>query len=274
MTRIKKISLWKWIIELVPGIFVLMTVYGIAQTAALMIESLRLKAVVSIASGAAILGLFLLWARLFEKEWRTDTLACPNEILKGMAVGALFFCAITGILAALGAYRAGYASPHWGMIMMHFCFYFLVACSEEAIFRGILFRLIDERFGFWWAIGISSLAFGFAHAFQPGATIWSSVAIAVEAGLLLGAAFKYAGTLWLPIGIHWAWNFTQGNIFGLEVSGNGEEESIMNAVLKGPDIITGGDFGPEASIFAAVLGTALSIRFIHLIRTSHKKPAE
>lgn len=83
---------------------------------------------------------------------------------------------------------------------------------------------------------------------------------------MLGAAYKYAGTLWFPIGIHWAWNFTQGNIFGLDVSGGGNEESIMNATLTGPDFITGGSFGTEASIITPILGVLLSGIFIYLIK--------
>lgn len=122
--------------------------------------------------------------------------------------------------------------------------------------------MIDERFGTWWAIGVSALLFGFVHIFQPNASVWSSIAIAIEAGVLLGAAFKFSGSLWLPIGIHWAWNFTQGNVFGFSVSGTGKGESILNSMVNGPDLVTGGDFGPEASVVAVALGTLLSAIFI------------
>ena len=267
-SHVKSMPIWKWIIELVLGIIFFFIVYGTAQTA-LIIEQLWLKAVVCIVSGMAILGLFELWTRVFEKEWRMDTLSGFWKLWGGVAIGALFCCAVTGILAAIGAYRASYANPHWGMIVVNLCFYFIVACGEEVMFRGLLFRLIDERFSFWWAIGISSLLFGFAHIFSPGSTVWSSLAIAVEAGVFFGAAYKYAGTLWLPIGIHWAWNFTQGNVFSLAVSGGGDEESIMNATLTGPDIITGGTFGPEASIITAILGTLLSCLFIYLVKNKN-----
>lgn len=257
-------SIWKWILELVLGMVIFFVVYATAQMA-FMIELQWLESIVFIISGFVIIGLFQLWTRGFEKEWRMDTISDFRKLWCGIAIGTLYFCAVTGILAAMGAYSASYASPHWGLIVVCLCLDFLVACSEEVIFRGILYRLIDERYGFWWAIGVSSLVFGFAHMFQPDATIWSSIAIAVEAGLLLGAAYKYAGTLWFPIGIHWAWNFTQGNVFGLDVSGDGEE-SIMNATLTGPDIITGGSFGTEASIITPILGLLLSGLFIYLIK--------
>ena len=80
--------------------------------------------------------------------------------------------------------------------------------------------------------------------------------------MLLGAAFKFSGSLWLPIGIHWAWNFTQGNVFGFSVSGTGKRESILNSMVNGPDLVTGGDFGPEASVVAVALGTLISAIFI------------
>lgn len=263
--QIKSMPIWKWAIELVLGIIIFFIVYGIAGSA-LIIELRWLVAIVCIISGVAIIGLFQLWTRAFEKEWRMDTICGLGKLWSGITIGALFFCIVAGILAAIGAYHASYASPHWGMIVVNLCFYFLVACGEEVIFRGVLFRLIDEKFSFWWAIVVSSLVFGFAHIFQPYATVWSSIAITVEAGILLGTAYKYAGTLWLPIGIHWAWNFTQGNVFGLEVSGGETEESIMNATLTGPDIITGGPFGPEASIITAILGILLSCLFIYLVK--------
>ena len=177
---------------------------------------------------------------------------------------------LSGILYVTGCYGAQYASPHWSYILVNLSFYFLVACGEEVIFRGIIFRMIDDRFGLWWALGISALIFGFAHIINPSASIWSSVTIAIEAGVLLGAAYKYKNSLWFPIGIHWAWNFTQGNVFGFAVSGGDIEESILTATLSGPDIITGGSFGLEASIISLILGTILSAFYLwKILKSQH-----
>ena len=139
-----------------------------------------------------------------------------------------------------------------------FFMFLIVAVGEELMFRGVLFRWIDEKFGFSAALIASALVFGLVHIANPGATWWSSLAIAIEAGLLLGAAYKYSGTLWLPIGIHWAWNFSQGNVFGFEVSGGNAGSTLIIPYIDGPEIITGGDFGAEASIIAVVLGAAIS----------------
>ena len=147
-------------------------------------------------------------------------------------------------------------------LILAFFMFLMVAVGEEIIFRGVLFRWIDEKWGFAVALIVSSLLFGLMHIFQPGATMWSSIAIAVEAGLLLGAAYKYSGTIWLPIGIHWGWTFFQGNIFGFAVSGGDAGSSLIQSSVQGPVILTGGAFGAEASVIAMVLGVLLSVWFI------------
>jgi len=263
MTQNNSAPLWKWIIELALGVPAFLAIYIFAQSA-MSIPSAAAKMAAILCSAAALIALFLLWTRLFEKEWRTDlfTKSPAGNISLGMSIGLLYFVVVSAVLSISGCYGASYAHPAWSLILVNFIFYFLIACGEEVIFRGIIFRMIDERFGFWWALGISALIFGFIHMITPNASIWSSIAIVLEAGVLLGAAFKYSEGLWLPIGIHWAWNFTQGNVFGFSVSGHDKEESILNSVISGPDILTGGDFGPEASVISAVIGGLLSAYFV------------
>lgn len=263
MTQNNSTPIWKWIIEFALGVPAFLAIYVFLQNAT-QVASTTASMVMLLFSAAALIGLFLLWTRLFEKEWRTDLLtkSPARNITVGMAVGVLYFVVISAVLASFGCYNASYAHPAWHIILLNFLFYLLIACGEEVIFRGIIFRMIDERFGFWWALVVSALIFGFIHLITPNASIWSAIAIVIEAGVLLGAAFKYSGGLWLPIGIHWAWNFTQGNVFGFSVSGHDKEESILNSLISGPDILTGGEYGPEASIISVVIGCLLSAYFI------------
>ena len=137
-----------------------------------------------------------------------------------------------------------------------------VAVGEEIFCRGIIFRMIDERWNTRAALIVSALFFGFGHLSNDNATWWSSLAIAIEAGLLLAAAYKWSGTLWVPIGIHWAWNYVQGNVFGLAVSGINIGDGMLATSVNGPDIITGGAFGPEASIITVVLGALYTLVFL------------
>lgn len=125
------------------------------------------------------------------------------------------------------------------------------AVGEEIVFRGIFFRILDQSFGTITAVVLSSAVFGLLHALNHGATWWSTTAVALEGGAMLGAAFAASRTLWLPIGLHFGWNFTEGGIFGAAVSG-GTYHGLIANTLSGPAIWTGGAFGPEASAVAVI----------------------
>ena len=265
--------IWKWSVELVLGFLLFVFLYGCGGVDAL-IPWPYAKIGVCLLSSVGMLVLFLSWTRLFEKRWRWEWVSRKNIRLlpQGFLLGASLFVILTAVLALARCYEASFHSPRWFSII-YWLFYFLyVACSEELIFRGILFRMIDERFGLWWALAVSALLFGFAHFFQPNATVWSSVAIAIEAGVLLGVAFKYSGSLWLPIGIHWAWNFTQGNVFGFSVSGSAKTASVFDPMVCGPELITGGAFGPEASVITVVLCSLLAL--FMLVRLGGKRNSQ
>lgn len=142
---------------------------------------------------------------------------------------------------------------------------FLTGFVEEVIFRGLIFRLSEELLGTWFALAGSALFFGLAHAGNPGATLASSVAIALEAGILLGAAFLLTRRLWLVTSLHAAWNFTQGGIFGVAVSGN-QIRGLLQGQLSGPEWISGGSFGAEASVVAVIV--CLTAGVLLLVRAS------
>ena len=188
--------IWKWSVELVLGFLLFVVLYGCGGVDAL-IPWPYAKIGVCLLFSVGMLVLFLSWTRLFEKRWRWECVSRKDIRLlpQGFLLGASLFVILTAVLALARCYEASFHSPGW-LSIIYWLFYFLyVACSEELIFRGILFRMIDERFGLWWALAVSALLFGFAHFFQPNATVWSSVAIAIEAGVLLGVAFKYSGSL-------------------------------------------------------------------------------
>lgn len=144
------------------------------------------------------------------------------------------------------------------------------AVFEEIIFRGIIFRITEQKLGSVWALLISSSLFGFAHLANDGSTLYSAIAITIEAGILLGAAFIYSRNLWLPIFIHFAWNFSEGGIYGAIISGNGLKKSLVKATFDGPDLLTGGKFGPENSIQAVVLGLIVGAIFLILAYKQNK----
>lgn len=267
-----EMPLWQWLLECLLGMFLFMILYGIFSMAEWMNAPDTVKTSVAIAGGIAMVVLMVLWSKIFEKKWAWDQIGrkVPQNLLGGMGIGLIYFSVLTGIIALSGCYHI--ESVSWqNDIITSFFLYFIVACGEEVLFRGILFRMIDGRFGTWVALIVSGLLFGLMHIPNDNGTLWGAIAIAIEAGLLLGAAYKLSGSLWFPIGIHWTWNFTQGSVFGFAVSGNEIGDSIIIPSVSGPDIITGGAFGPEASIFCVILGTLLTALFIYL---DLRKPAQ
>jgi membrane protease YdiL (CAAX protease family) len=181
--------------------------------------------------------------------------------LRGVLTGAALFCAVYAVLWASGSARyLGFD----GLSGVTFAFGISIAAAfgEEIIVRGGVFRVIEEGFGTFAAVIFSAALFGALHAVNDGATVVSTVSIALEAGVLLGLAYTAARSLWFPIGIHFGWNFTEGGIFGATVSGF-KMPGVLNFPLSGPDILTGGAFGPEASVVAVIVclaGSALVAR--------------
>lgn len=264
---LKSMPLWKWALLLLAGLVLSILAYGLAQGAYGAIAPAWGKCLAAVIIPAAVICAYAQSVKWFEKHPARDlplTRLAPDTA-KGLCIGFAFFVVVVLLMYAFGAYRIGsFGTDKPYGIFEAFLMFLMVAVCEEIIFRGILFRWIDEKWGFAAALAVSSLFFGLVHISQPGATLWSSIAIAIEAGLLLGAAYKYAGSLWLPIGIHWAWNFTEGNIFGFSVSGGDGGASLITPVLSGSDLLTGGIFGAEASLIAPILGVMLSVWFIIL----------
>ena len=182
----------------------------------------------------------------------------PRQTGIGLLVGTLLFSAVVALAAALGVYRV----TGWGdvssVIPILIGSSMVPAFTEEVLFRGILFRWIEAFGGTWAALLISSAFFGAAHLLNPGATWFSAFAIAVEAGLLLGGAYMLTRSLWMPIGLHAAWNFTQGGIFGVPISGH-PSQGFIRSELQGPAVLSGSGFGLEASVIAIVIASAAGV---------------
>jgi uncharacterized protein len=171
---------------------------------------------------------------------------------RGFLIGFGLFTATIALIALFGGYRA----DGWGSVAVAvgtLGMMLAVAAAEEILFRGVVFRIIEEMTGTWIAMGISAVLFGGLHLVNSGATLWGALAIAIEGGLLEAAAYTATRSLWLPIGIHLAWNFAENGIFGVTVSGSDAKPGLLKGVPHGPSVISGGGFGPEASLVAIVI---------------------
>ncbi|NEE36450.1 CAAX amino terminal protease self- immunity [Streptomyces sp. ADI98-12] len=191
-----------------------------------------------------------------------DTTGAVPTLRRGALVGLGLFTATLALIALSGGYgtrggvSVGGAFTVLGMMVG-------VAVVEEILFRGIVFRLVEQLTGTLGALAVSGVLFGALHLVNSGATVWGALAIAVEAGLMLGAAYAATRTLWLPIGLHLGWNFAVSGVFGVTVSGNQDMPAgLFHSVLSGPAAITGGDFGPEASVFAILVCAVPAVVFL------------
>ena len=191
--------------------------------------------------------------------------AALREFLAGLAMGALLMGAVIAVLALLGSYHV--VDVGWSTgILVGLQAGIVAGFTEEILVRGVMLRLIEGWLGTWWALAITAAFFGAAHLGNPQATVFGAVAIALEAGILLGACYLLTRRLWLAIGLHAAWNFVQGGIFGSDISGTGSGRGLIEARFTGPDLLTGGVMGIEASVVAIIVCTAAGVAMLLAVR--------
>ncbi|NDU71859.1 CPBP family intramembrane metalloprotease [Actinomadura sp. DSM 109109] len=218
---------------------------------------------------SAVLAVFVYaWAVRWSERRPADEVAAKGaagRLAVGTAIGVGWFGAVIANITFLGWYRVDGFGTVSGPVGL-FGFMAAAAVTEELMFRGVLFRLLEERAGTWVTMAVTSVLFGLWHMLNPDATLWGAVAIALSAGLALAAAYVATRDLWVPIGLHFGWNFAESAIFGTEVSGNGDNDGILRGVTSGSDVITGGRFGPEASPYTIVFGLLLTAAFLWVAR--------
>ena len=186
-----------------------------------------------------------------------------RHLLIGLAAGFGVFSVAVAAAAALGVYRITGRGDLSDLLPALITSAMFPAVSEELVFRGILFRWIEEFGGSWVGLIVSSALFGLAHAFNPDSSWVAVTFIAIEAGLMLGGAYMLTRSLWLPMGIHAAWNFAQGEVYDIPVSGT-PVHGLLTAKLEGAPLLTGAGFGLEASLTAIVAGTLFGIWLLWL----------
>jgi membrane protease YdiL (CAAX protease family) len=172
-------------------------------------------------------------------------------LLKGILLGFVLITVNVGILALVGSYRvsgfnSGY-SPWFDLLTAGVT----AAVAEELIFRGAFFRILEDTIGSVMSLIVTAVIFGAIHLSNPDATLLGAVGIAIAA-TILPAVYLATRSLWWPIGVHFAWNVTQGPIWGSPISGTGPGRGMLRAEWSGPEWLTGGVFGIEASLILMV----------------------
>jgi membrane protease YdiL (CAAX protease family) len=257
------------IVSIMLGLVVVFSGYAIlVYLVSLLLSAIHLspmyRDLITAVSGAlGAWGSYVIFAKTFEKRIITEL--APRRFganaTGGIATGFGLLSVTILILYLTGHYKVLSVNPVIDLLPA-LAIGISSAVFEELMFRGIIFRITEQRMGSVWALVFSSALFGFAHLMNANGTVMSSLSITIEAGLLLGAAYLLTRNLWFCIFIHFAWNFTEGGIFGAIISGNEISASLLTPKITGPDWLTGGGFGPENSAITVLLGLVTGIIFL------------
>ncbi len=181
----------------------------------------------------------------------------------GLLIGAGLYTLCIIILMVLGMYRINGLNP-LSFLIPAVAMALSSSVFEELFFRGVIMKSVEDMAGSWIAIVVSSLVFGFMHLLNPGGTLEGAIYISIEAGLLLAGAFLLTRKLWLSMGFHFGWNYTQSAIFSGVVSGGVSDPGYLQVTIEGPEFMTGGAFGVESSVLALVACTTAGIIMIFI----------
>ncbi|MBR3759425.1 MAG: CPBP family intramembrane metalloprotease [Ruminococcus sp.] len=186
--------------------------------------------------------------------------------LTGLGIGAVLMTSITLMTVLSGANSISLCSGiNFGIIALYLLGFFVQGMSEEFIFRGFLMSSLGSK-STTLAIVVNSAAFGLAHGLNPGLTPLAMVNL-VLFGLFASFYVILFDDLWGACAIHSVWNFMQGNIYGISVSGSGKSESVFTVSQKSSHgFLTGGDFGIEGSIFTTLILLAATIIVLYSIK--------
>ena len=179
----------------------------------------------------------------------------------GLLFGIALMSTVVAVLWLLGSYHVTGTNTHVNWLPEILVVGIGAGIGEELVVRGVLYRVTEEGLGTWAAIIVSAAFFGIAHIFNPGATLWSSAAIAIEAGVLLALIYNVTRSLWACIGMHAGWNIMQGTVYGIPVSG-GAASGWLVSNRTGPNWLSGGAFGAEASVVAIGVSALCSVALL------------
>ncbi len=219
----------------------------------------------------------LCYALMTRREGRTLTDAgLPvrgffSETAIGLMIGGGVFSAIIGMMGAFKLYHMGSVNTHFRPLLP-LALFLCIAVFQETAVRGCIFQTLERRYGSGTALIASSLFFGLLHLGSPVEKLSTAqwligpLFLSFETGLLFTAAYLLTRRLWLPIGLHWGWNFFEASIYGTANSGAWENDpnTLFAGHTHGPFLLTGSTFGPEASLFGLFIGSYAGLLLLRL----------
>ncbi len=189
-----------------------------------------------------------------------------RSLLLGLTIGFVLQSLTILVIYLKGGYEVTAVNPI-SHILIPLGLSVSYAIGEEILFRGVLFRIMEEKLGTYIALLVSALIFGLLHVLNPNSSLMDGFSVAIQAGFLLGIAYVYSRNLWLPIMVHFSWDFTESAIYGATLSGT-TSQTLISSHIEGAKWFTGGGFGPEGSLQANLL--CLGAFFV-MLYLAHKK---
>lgn len=217
----------------------------------------------SIVVALGLLGIYAALVHVLEHRKAHELAPGGVRALVGVGLGVALFTGMIALLHVAGVAQFHGVSASYDAIPV-VAAALVGAVGEELAFRGGVFRILEESCGTTVALGLSAAVFGLLHALNPGATLMSATAIAIEAGLLLGAAYAVSRNIWLPIGLHFGWNFAESGLFGITTSGSANK-GFLAVTIAGPRWLTGGPISPEGSVMAVVVCLSAALVLMSLV---------
>jgi membrane protease YdiL (CAAX protease family) len=218
-------------------------------------------------AAAAMVAGYRLYVRKIEKRDLAElaTSFAVAELRVGLGLGTLLVVAVTVVLLACGAYAVT-GTVAWTALVKPVPEQVMVAFMEEILFRAISYRLLERSWGTKVALVVSTMVFVLAHLSNEHFSLVAALATAA-ASLALSGAYLVHRRLWLPIGMHFAWNYLYAGVFAVPVSGHTVSGWIQVAA-SGPEWLSGGGYGAEGSVIALL---AWAIVAAMLLRTTRQR---
>lgn len=225
---------------------------------------------------------YCLRVRLFERTPLSSGLGfCSGGVVKKYLAGALtgfaMIGSVFGILVVSGQIRVtgfGIAAQGIPLLLSYFLMWLFQGACEEIMFRGYMMPRLAARYGLIPAIAVSSLLFCVFHGLNPGFSVLAFINL-VLISVLYGLIAYYTNNIWIVCAAHTMWNLTQGNVFGLEVSGNTGNVSFIHTELgeNASSLMTGGTFGPEGGLAVTIVTVIALAAVVLIFRKRNKKKA-
>jgi membrane protease YdiL (CAAX protease family) len=243
-------------------------------------DSLSLLIYQSVSFLAITTSIYLARRYIDRRSFSSLGLVVNRQALRDVLVGVAIAGVMMGIIFAVewsvgwlsfGGFAWQVQSPLeflGGMLVMLITL-IIVGWQEELLLRGYWLQNLSDGLNLRWGVLLSSGLFTILHWSNPGAS-WFAIVGLVAAGLFLAYGYVRTHQLWLPIGLHIGWNFFEGPIFGFQVSGLTGLPKLINQVVQGPVIFTGGSFGPEAGL-VLLPGLLLGVILVYLVTSNRTK---